>query len=76
LFFQFPQHRRELLSFLIARLRRKPLTWYRSPPDVGPIIASGWPLRVRATFAGLRIFLRLRKESNTGSGCFISSGSR
>jgi glycosyltransferase involved in cell wall biosynthesis len=76
LFVQFPQHRRELLSFLIARLRRKPLTWYRSSPDFGPIITSGWPLRVRATLAGLRIFLRLQKESNPGRVCFISSESR
>lgn len=76
LFSQFPQHRRELMSFLVARLRHRPLTWYRSSPDFGPVITSGWPLRVRAALAGFRIFLRLRNESNAGGACFIGTASK
>jgi glycosyltransferase involved in cell wall biosynthesis len=68
LFFEFPGHRFELVRFLLMRLRHKPLTWYRSSPALGPIITSGWGLRMRACLAGVRLYLQTRK----GAGQSVS----
>jgi cellulose synthase/poly-beta-1,6-N-acetylglucosamine synthase-like glycosyltransferase len=62
LFFEFPRHRFELAKFLWGRLRHKPLTWYRSSPELGPIITSGWFVRIRAALAGIPLYLRARKS--------------
>jgi glycosyltransferase involved in cell wall biosynthesis len=62
LFCEFPGHRFELAKFLVRRLRHKPLTWYRSSPELGPIIASGWSVRIRAALAGISLYLRARKS--------------
>lgn len=58
LFSKFPRHRRELLRFLIRRLRRKPLPWPRVPQEAGEIIRSGWRVHMKAGLAGLLLFLR------------------
>ena len=62
LFFEFPEHRLELIQFLFRRLRHKPLTWQRSSPDLGPIITSGWRVRINACLAGILLYLRARKS--------------
>lgn len=62
LFFEFPGHRLELAKFLLGRLRHKPLSWYRSSPDFGPIITSGWSVRIRAALAGIPLYFRARKS--------------
>ena len=61
LFFEFPDHQLELVLFLLRRLRHKPLSWHRSSPDLGPMITSGWRVRLRAGLAGMRLYLRARK---------------
>jgi hypothetical protein len=48
LFSDFPRHGLDLFRFLFQRLRYKPLTWHGSSPDFGPIITSGWRLRMHA----------------------------
>jgi glycosyltransferase involved in cell wall biosynthesis len=62
LFFEFPEHRFELVRFLIRRLRRKPLTWHRNPPGVGRVLSSGWLTRLKAGLAGTLLYLRFRKS--------------
>jgi glycosyltransferase involved in cell wall biosynthesis len=64
LFFEFPTHRMDLLRFLTRRLRQKPLTWPRNPQAPGEIITSGWRVRVKASLAGMRLYLRSRKLNN------------
>jgi len=64
LFFDFPGHRLELIQFLFRRLRHKPLTWQRSSPDLGPIITSGWRVRINACLAGTLLYLRSRKSKD------------
>ena len=61
LFFEFPGHRIELILFLFRRLQHKPLSWQRSSPDLGPMITSGWRVRLRAGLAGMQLYLRARK---------------
>ncbi len=61
LFFEFRGHRLELLQFLFRRLRHKPLSWHRSSPQLGPMITSGWRMRIRAGLAGILIYFRARK---------------
>lgn len=65
LFTEFPGHRMDLLRFLGRRLRQKPLTWPRNPQDPGAIISSGWRVRVKASIAGMRLYLRSRKLKNS-----------
>ena len=62
LFFDFPEHRHELLGFLFRRLRHKPLTWKRNSSDLGPIITSGWRVRIKAVLAGILLYVRARKS--------------
>ncbi len=62
LFREFPEHRRDLIRFLLRRLRRKPLSWPRDPHGPGEIINSGWSLKVKAAFAGFALFLQARKS--------------
>jgi hypothetical protein len=62
LFFDFPGHRLQLVQFLFRRLRHKPLSWPRSSPDLGPIITSGWRVRIKAGLAGTLLYLRARKS--------------
>jgi glycosyltransferase involved in cell wall biosynthesis len=61
LFADFPEHRRDLLRFLLRRLRRKPLTWARNPQSPGKIITSGWRVYLHAGFRGGLTFLRSRR---------------
>lgn len=61
LFFDFPGHRLELIQFLFRRLRHKPHSWQRSSPEFGPIIKSGWQVRIRACLVGALIYLRARR---------------
>jgi glycosyltransferase involved in cell wall biosynthesis len=63
LFFEFPDHRLDLLRFLLNRLRHKPLTWHRTSPNFGPIITSGLGLRIRACMAGVQLYFKARQES-------------
>jgi cellulose synthase/poly-beta-1,6-N-acetylglucosamine synthase-like glycosyltransferase len=58
LFFNFPSHRSDLLRFLGRRLRRKPLSWPRDPQGPGEVISSGLWVKLKATIAGLFLFLR------------------
>ena len=58
LFSSFPGQRIDLLSFLIRRLRRKPLDWPRYPQGPGEIMSSSWPLKIKAAWKGLLLFLR------------------
>jgi cellulose synthase/poly-beta-1,6-N-acetylglucosamine synthase-like glycosyltransferase len=58
LFREFPEHRRDLVRFLLRRLRRKPLSWPRDPLGPGEIINSGFALKVKAAFAGFALFLK------------------
>lgn len=60
LFFEFSGHRRDLISFLSRRLRRKPLTWPRDPDGPGEIMSSGWRLKLKAAIAGLALYLKTR----------------
>lgn len=63
LFFEFPDHRREVILFLFRRLRHKPLPWSRDTPGLGSMITSGWRMRIRAGLAGILLYLRARKMS-------------
>ena len=58
LFSEFPNHRLDLLRFLLRRLRRQPLHWPRNPQEAGEIINSSWPVRLQAALAGVLLFLR------------------
>ena len=62
LFFEFPGHRLELSRFLFKRLRYQALEWHRTSPDFGPIITSGWRLRMRACLAGIRLYSEARSQ--------------
>ncbi len=61
LFTEFPGHRIELIKFLLTRLRHKPVSWRRKPPVLGPVITSGWKVRIKAGLAGTILYLRSRK---------------
>lgn len=62
LFFESPGHRMELINFLLTRLRHKPVAWRRKP-ILGPVITSGWKVRIKAALTGTMLYLRLRKTS-------------
>ena len=62
LFFESPGHRMELINFLLTRLRHKPVKW-RVKPILGPVITSGWKVRIKAALTGTMLYLRLRKTS-------------
>jgi len=61
LFSEFPERRKDLLHFLIRRLRREPLAWPRESPDPGEIITSGWWMQMKAGISALLLFLRTRR---------------
>lgn len=60
LFFDFPRNRRDLVGFLTRRLQRKPLSWPRYPSGPGEIISSSWWLKMKASIAGVMLYLRAR----------------
>ena len=62
LFFESPSHRMELMNFLLTRLRHKPVAW-RPKPILGPVITSGWKVRIKAGLTGTMLYVRLRKAS-------------
>ncbi|MDR3727472.1 MAG: glycosyltransferase family 2 protein [Terracidiphilus sp.] len=64
LFAEFPQHRIDLLKFLVRRLRRKPLTWPRDSPEPGEVITSGCLVLVKASLAAILLYFRSRKPQN------------
>lgn len=59
---EFPAQRMDLIRFLARRLRRKSLTWPRSPQEPGQIINSGWGVRLHAGLSAILLFLRTRKN--------------
>jgi len=59
---EFPSHRRDLVRFLGRRLLRRPLTWPRDPGGPGEFINSGLGVKLRSMFAGLRLYLRARRQ--------------
>lgn len=61
LFFESPGHRIELINFLITRLQHKPVAW-RQKPELGPVITSGWKLRIKAGLVGTMRYLRTWKS--------------
>ncbi len=62
LLFESPGHRMELINFLLTRLRHKPVKW-RAKPILGPVITSGWRVRIKAALTGTMLYLRLRRAS-------------
>jgi hypothetical protein len=63
LFFECPNHRRELLSFLFRRLMHKPLTWRRNAPAQGIVLTSEWQVRIKAALVGTLLYLSNRKST-------------
>lgn len=63
LYSEFPERRKDLLSFLFRRMRRKPLTWARNTPDPGIVVSSSWRVLLRASFSGALLYLRTGKRS-------------
>lgn len=61
LFFEVPGHKIDLLRFLFRRLNKVPLSWERTPTGPGEIMKSGWGLKLRAGFRGVRLYLQSRK---------------
>jgi len=64
LFTEFPQHRLDLLRFLIRRIRRKPLNWKRDAPDPGQLVTSNWLILFKAGISGTLLYLRTRKTAD------------
>lgn len=64
LFAEFPEQRRNLLRFILRRLRHKPLEWPREPQEPGEIVTSGWRVLLKASAQGLWLFLRTPKQKN------------
>jgi glycosyltransferase involved in cell wall biosynthesis len=60
LFFEFPGHRIDMLSFLIRRLMRRNLIWPRVSQGPGAIIRSGWRVHLKAAMAGSLLYFRSR----------------
>jgi len=58
---EFPQQRKNLLRFLLRRVRGKPLEWQRDSKEPGEIISSSRLLLVRAAIKGLWLFIRTPK---------------
>jgi cellulose synthase/poly-beta-1,6-N-acetylglucosamine synthase-like glycosyltransferase len=65
LFFEIPGHKLDLVRFLFRRLRGVHLSWQRTPSAPGQIMKSGWRLKFRAGFRGLRLYLQSRKHGQT-----------
>lgn len=61
LFSSFSASRRDLLDFLLRRLRREKLGWQRDSVDPGEIISSSWWVKIEAALSGLLLFLRARR---------------
>jgi glycosyltransferase involved in cell wall biosynthesis len=62
LYFEYPNQRKELLRFLLGRLRHEPLTWPRDAADPGEIISSGWWALLSAWISGTLLYIRCRKQ--------------
>lgn len=63
----FPGQRRNLLSFLIRRLRRKPLSWPRHPREAGELVSSSLRVKLSAAFSGAMLFLTTPKQRRGNS---------
>ncbi len=63
LFSEFPAQRKNLIRFILRRLRRKPLEWPREPREPGEIVTSGWRVLIKAGVEGLWLFLRTPRPS-------------
>jgi len=61
LFSDFPSQRRDIVAFLLRRLRRQPLGWNRDAQDPGEIISSSWMVKLKAGYGGLMLYLRSLK---------------
>lgn len=61
LLFEFPGHRRDLVTFLLRRLMRKPLGWPRDPHEPGEIINSGFAVKLKALLGGAALYFNTRK---------------
>jgi O-antigen biosynthesis protein len=64
LFKEFSGQRKNLIRFILRRLRRKPLEWPREPREPGEIVSSGWRVLFTAGIAGLWLFLRTPRPKN------------
>lgn len=62
LFFEFPDHRLDLLRFLARRMRGKRLPWPRHPQEPGEFLTSSLKTQLKAGFAGLQLYIRNRKK--------------
>lgn len=65
LFFDFPQHRFDLMQFLFTRMRHKPLAWQRDSPGLGSIVTSGWLVLSKASLVGTWLYFTTRKLKDT-----------
>jgi glycosyltransferase involved in cell wall biosynthesis len=63
LYSENPGQRRELLSFLFHRFRRKPLAWQREAPAVGRVFSAGKLSLIKAGIAGVLLYMRCRKKN-------------
>jgi len=61
LFFEFPDHRLDLLRFLIRRMRGQRLTWPRDTQEPGEIVTSGWRVLLKAALSATWLFLRTKR---------------
>lgn len=59
---EFPAQRRNLLSFLIRRLRHKPLSWPRHPQEAGELVSSSLRVKISAAISGAMLFLSTPKQ--------------
>jgi len=65
LFSAFPTERFGLLSFILRRLRRRPLDWPRNPQEPGEIVTSSYSLLLKAALQGLWLFLCTPRNWNS-----------
>ena len=64
LFTEFPGQRRNILHFLIRRLRGTPLDWPRDSREPGDIVSSSWRVLFLAAIRGLWMFICTPKQSD------------
>lgn len=62
---EFPAQRRNLLSFLIRRLRHKPLSWPRHPQEAGELVSSSLRVKISAAISGAMLFLSTPKQRDS-----------